>query len=84
MKLRDLVICCCVRLYSNSKLDFFFFHLAVLAKMNRQRVGMSNALERQITLLLYRAWVLKGMLGGNDVPVGTFYTCLPVMEKSIV
>lgn len=51
--------------------------------MNRQRVGMSNALESQIKLLLYRAWVLKGMLGGNGVPVGTFYTCLPVREKRI-
>ena len=24
------------------------------------------------------------MLAGNDVPVGTFYTCFPVREKSIV
>lgn len=62
----------------------FFFLLAVPAKTTRRGGGMRNAPEGWIALLLCRAWVLEQTWGGNGVPGGTFYTCLPVEKKSIL
>lgn len=45
---------------------------------------MRNAPEGWIALLLCRARVLERTWGGNGVPGGTFYTCLPVEKKSIL